>query len=117
MAFGYCGISLVGSTGLGSHHTAAKPRSKTDMCHIAVGDLRKLLRIWICQVQVASKYRNIHLIFRKYIFHIHGKSRGQCLIGSGKLSDHLTGCQMSADKAKLMDIGNTFLKRKLFRIM
>ena len=95
----------------------AQPGSKTDMCHIAVGDLRKLLRIGICQIQIASKHRNIHLIFRKYIFHIHGKSRGQRLIGSGKLGDHLTGCQMSAGKAKLMDIGNTLLKRKLFRIM
>jgi hypothetical protein len=87
------------------------------MCHIAVGDLRKLLRIWICQVQVASKYRNIHLIFCEYIFHVHGKSRGQRLIRGGKLADHLARSQMSAGKAQLMYIGNTLLKRKLFRIM
>ena len=108
---------MIRGTGLGSDDTAAEPGGKADVRHIAMCDLRQLFWIGICKVEIAAEHGDIDVILCKNIFHIHGKSRGQCLIGSWKLGDHLTGCQMSAGKAKLMDIGNTFLKRKLFRIM
>lgn len=81
------------------------------MRHITMYDLRQLLLVGICKIQVTAQHGNIHMVPGKDILYVHGKPGGHCLIRGGKLVNHLRQRKMPALKTQLTYLRDPLLKR------
>ena len=110
-------VCLVDGSRLRADNAGAAKGGKPQMGIIAFPDLFQCFLIGICQIQIASQYRQVQAILLKHSFQMAGKARGQGAVVRRIFTGQLAQCHVGTGKALLLCNGHPLFQGRLFYVV